>query len=194
MALGIRRSHAATLMSFELCPIATSKRRPRAQRSSAALRETSPSPFEASRPPRWRPTAVWSIPKRSHSSSVWAKSRAVTSTSCPSARMISISGRMTSTCGLFVRSTQMRTSGPLPYFALMQVVLASITDPIVEVAVDVVDAMGLPGVFLLMLLESACIPVPSEATMLFAGFNVSRGEYSLLAATLVGSFANLVGS
>ena len=30
--------------------------------------------------------------------------------------------------------------------------------------------------------------------MLFAGFNVSDGEYSLLAATLVGSFANLVGS
>jgi membrane protein DedA with SNARE-associated domain len=73
-------------------------------------------------------------------------------------------------------------------------VLASITDPIVELAVDVVDAMGLPGVFVLMLAESACIPVPSEATMLFAGFNVSNGEYSLLAATAVGSFANLVGS
>jgi membrane protein DedA with SNARE-associated domain len=72
--------------------------------------------------------------------------------------------------------------------------LASITDPIVEIAVDVVDALGLPGVFLLMLLESACIPVPSEATMLFAGFNVSRGEYSLVAATAVGSLANLVGS
>jgi membrane protein DedA with SNARE-associated domain len=73
-------------------------------------------------------------------------------------------------------------------------VLASLTDPIVNFAVDVVDAMGLPGVFVLMLLESACIPVPSEATMLFAGFNVSRGEYTLLAATLVGTFANLVGS
>jgi membrane protein DedA with SNARE-associated domain len=72
--------------------------------------------------------------------------------------------------------------------------IASLTDPIVEVAVDVVDAMGLPGVFVLMVLESACIPVPSEATMLFAGFNVSRGEYSLLAATAVGSSANLVGS
>jgi membrane protein DedA with SNARE-associated domain len=84
-------------------------------------------------------------------------------------------------------------NGQLPYFALMPLI-ASLTDPIVEVAVDVVDAMGLPGVFVLMVLESACIPVPSEATMLFAGFNVSRGEYSLLAATLVGSFANLVGS
>ena len=72
--------------------------------------------------------------------------------------------------------------------------IASLTDPIVEVAVDVVDAMGLPGVFVLMVLESACIPVPSEATMLFAGFNVSNGEYSLLAATLVGSVANLIGS
>jgi membrane protein DedA with SNARE-associated domain len=80
--------------------------------------------------------------------------------------------------------------GQLPYFA----VVASITDPIVQVAVDVVDAMGLPGVFVLMLLESACIPVPSEATMLFAGFNVSRGEYSLFAATAVGAVANLVGS
>jgi len=73
-------------------------------------------------------------------------------------------------------------------------VLASLTDPIVEVAVDVVDALGLPGIFVLMVLESACIPIPSEATMLFAGFNVSRGEYSLLAATLVGTFANVVGS
>jgi len=72
--------------------------------------------------------------------------------------------------------------------------LASITDPIVEVAVDVVDAMGLAGVFVLMVLESACIPVPSEATMLFAGFNVANGEYSLFAAVAVGSVANLVGS
>jgi membrane protein DedA with SNARE-associated domain len=74
------------------------------------------------------------------------------------------------------------------------IVLASITDPIVNLAVDVVDALGLAGVFVLMVLESACIPVPSEATMLFAGFNVSDGHYSLFAAVLVGSVANLVGS
>jgi membrane protein DedA with SNARE-associated domain len=73
-------------------------------------------------------------------------------------------------------------------------ILASITDPLVNAAVDVVDALGLPGVFVLMLLESACIPVPSEATMLFAGFNISRGEYPLIAAVLVGTGANLVGS
>ena len=67
--------------------------------------------------------------------------------------------------------------------------IASITDPIVQLAVDVVKALGLPGVFALMVAESACIPVPSEATMLFAGFNVANGEYPLLAAVAVGSVA-----
>ena len=71
---------------------------------------------------------------------------------------------------------------------------ASITDPLVQFAVDVIDKLGLPGVFLLMVAESACLPIPSEATMLFAGFNVANGEYSLLAATAVGVSANLVGS
>jgi membrane protein DedA with SNARE-associated domain len=71
---------------------------------------------------------------------------------------------------------------------------ASITDPLVQFAVDVIDKLGLPGVFLLMVGESALLPIPSEATMLFAGFNVANGEYSLFAATAVGVTANLVGS
>jgi membrane protein DedA with SNARE-associated domain len=73
-------------------------------------------------------------------------------------------------------------------------VLASITDPLVEFATRVVGDLGLWGIFLLMAPESACIPIPSEATMLFAGFNVSEGKYTLLAAVAVGSIANLVGS
>src|SRR3954462_11714040 len=73
-------------------------------------------------------------------------------------------------------------------------VLASITDPIVNFAVNVVDALGLGGVFVLMVLESACIPIPSEATMLFAGFNVSDHHYSLFAAVAVGTVANLIAS
>src|SRR6476619_159602 len=85
-------------------------------------------------------------------------------------------------------------NGQLPYPALVHLLLASLTDPIVHFAVDTVDALGLPGVCFLMLLESACIPVPSEATMLFAGFNVSNGEYTLAAATTAGVLGNLVGS
>ena len=72
--------------------------------------------------------------------------------------------------------------------------LASLTDPIVQFAVDVVDKLGLPGIFVLMVAESACIPIPSETTFLFAGFNVSKGAYSMSAVVTVGVIANLVGS
>jgi membrane protein DedA with SNARE-associated domain len=73
-------------------------------------------------------------------------------------------------------------------------VVASLTDPLVNFAVDVIEDLGLPGVFVLMAAESACLPIPSEATMLFAGFNVADGQYSLFAVTLVGVLANLTGS
>ena len=76
--------------------------------------------------------------------------------------------------------------------------LASVTDfildPIVEAATDFIDSVGLLGVFVLMLLESACIPVPSEAIMLFAGFNVSEGDLSLVGIVAAGVLGNLVGS
>jgi membrane protein DedA with SNARE-associated domain len=73
-------------------------------------------------------------------------------------------------------------------------VLASITDKLAEFATNVVGDLGLPGIFLLMMLESACVPIPSEATMLFAGFNVHNGKYSLFAVVAVGVIANVVGS
>jgi membrane protein DedA with SNARE-associated domain len=73
-------------------------------------------------------------------------------------------------------------------------VLASVTDSLVHFATNVVDDLGLAGVFVLMLLESACVPIPSEATMLFAGFNVSEGHWSLFSIVVVGVAGNLVGS
>jgi membrane protein DedA with SNARE-associated domain len=69
-----------------------------------------------------------------------------------------------------------------------------IVDPIVDAAVDVIDALGYAGVFFLMLLESACIPVPSEAIMLFAGFNVHEGDMTLFGIVAAGVFGNVVGS
>jgi membrane protein DedA with SNARE-associated domain len=72
--------------------------------------------------------------------------------------------------------------------------LASLTDPLVNAATDFIDSVGVLGVFVLMLLESACIPIPSEATMLFAGFNVSEGDMTLLAIVVAGVAGNLVGS
>jgi membrane protein DedA with SNARE-associated domain len=76
----------------------------------------------------------------------------------------------------------------------MGLVFASVTDGLVDFAVRVINDLGLPGIFVLMLFESACIPIPSEATFLFAGFNVSNGEYSMFAVVAVGTAANVVGS
>jgi len=76
--------------------------------------------------------------------------------------------------------------------------LASVTDfivdPIVDAATEFIDAVGLIGVFILMLLESACIPVPSEAIMLFAGFNVSEGDLTMFGIIAAGVLGNVVGS
>jgi len=72
--------------------------------------------------------------------------------------------------------------------------IASITESLVNFATNTVGDLGLAGIFVLMLLESACIPIPSEATMLFAGFAVSNGHYSLAAAVTAGVLGNLVGS
>jgi membrane protein DedA with SNARE-associated domain len=72
--------------------------------------------------------------------------------------------------------------------------IAAITDRLVDFAVNVVGDLGLAGIFVLMLPESACIPIPSEATMLFAGFNVAEGKYSLFAAVSIGVIANVLGS
>ncbi|HEV2858751.1 MAG TPA: DedA family protein [Solirubrobacterales bacterium] len=76
--------------------------------------------------------------------------------------------------------------------------LASLTDkvvePIVDVATEFIGTAGELGVFALMVLESACIPVPSEAIMLFAGFSVSEGDMTLVGAVIAGVLGNLVGS
>jgi len=69
-----------------------------------------------------------------------------------------------------------------------------IVDPIVNVATDFIGSAGVAGVFLLMVLESACIPVPSEAIMLFAGFSVSEGDMTLFGIVAAGVLGNLVGS
>ncbi len=50
------------------------------------------------------------------------------------------------------------------------------------------------GIFILMALESALIPIPSEITMPFSGFLASKGQLSLWLVILTGTLANLAGS
>jgi len=80
-------------------------------------------------------------------------------------------------------------------------VMASISESLVEVAWHFVRDAGLPAIFLLMVAESACIPIPTEATMLFAGFAVANPEQAatshhltLAGVVIAGVLGNLVGS
>lgn len=60
--------------------------------------------------------------------------------------------------------------------------------------IGVIQRFGALGVFLLMMPESACVPVPSEVTLLFSGFAVHQGWMSLPLAVLAATAGNLVGS
>jgi membrane protein DedA with SNARE-associated domain len=72
--------------------------------------------------------------------------------------------------------------------------LLSITQSVVDWVTATIGDHGAPAVFLLMVLESACIPVPSEVIMLFAGFLVSQDQLGLVVAILAGTLGNVVGS
>src|SRR5271154_7576587 len=80
-------------------------------------------------------------------------------------------------------------------------ILASISETLVSEISHFVRDAGLPGIFALMALGSACIPVPSEVVMLFAGFAVadpnqsaSHHHLTLLGVVLAGLLGTMVGS
>jgi membrane protein DedA with SNARE-associated domain len=59
---------------------------------------------------------------------------------------------------------------------------------------DVVKALGYPGVFLFITLESTLIPIPSEIVMPFAGYMASKHDFSLPVLLIINSTAALLGS
>ena len=60
--------------------------------------------------------------------------------------------------------------------------------------VGVISGMGYPGVFLLMAGESACLPIPSEVVLPFAGYISFRGEFNQVAVILVATFGQVAGA
>ena len=59
---------------------------------------------------------------------------------------------------------------------------------------SVISSLGYGGVAALMAIESACIPLPSEMIMPFAGFLASKGRFTLWGITLAGSLGCVAGS
>ena len=80
-------------------------------------------------------------------------------------------------------------------------VIASISETLVNETSHFVREAGLPGIFALMAISSACIPIPSEVVMLFAGFAVadpgqsaSQHHLTMLGIVLAGLLGTMVGS
>ena len=60
--------------------------------------------------------------------------------------------------------------------------------------INTIGAMGYPGIFLLMAMESSVIPIPSELVMPPAGYLAHQGQMSMAAAILCGTVGSLVGA
>lgn len=60
--------------------------------------------------------------------------------------------------------------------------------------ISVISTMGYGGIVLLMAIESACIPLPSEIIMPFSGYLVFTGELTLWGVALAGAIGCVVGS
>jgi membrane protein DedA with SNARE-associated domain len=60
--------------------------------------------------------------------------------------------------------------------------------------IGVISTLGYGGIMLLMAIESACIPLPSEIIMPFSGYLVHKGEMTLWGVALAGAIGCVVGS
>lgn len=72
--------------------------------------------------------------------------------------------------------------------------LDHIIAPLAAFIVAAISSLGLFGIVLMMAIESACIPLPSEIIMPFAGFLVSLGRFNLVLAATAGAIGCNLGS
>jgi membrane protein DedA with SNARE-associated domain len=63
-----------------------------------------------------------------------------------------------------------------------------------RIIISVISKLGYPGIVLLMGIESACIPLPSEVIMPFSGYLVSTGRFKLIWVALAGAVGCNLGS
>lgn len=63
-----------------------------------------------------------------------------------------------------------------------------------ETALHLVNTMGIWGIWIGMILESACIPIPSEVIMLSGGWLAAQGSLSFAGVVAAGVIGNLIGS
>ena len=72
--------------------------------------------------------------------------------------------------------------------------LTSLVEMLGRFVIAVISQAGYPGIVLLMGIESACIPLPSEIIMPFSGYLVYTGRFKLAWVALAGAVGCNVGS
>jgi membrane protein DedA with SNARE-associated domain len=72
--------------------------------------------------------------------------------------------------------------------------ISRIIEILASFIISVIASGGYGGVVLLMAIESACIPLPSEIIMPFSGYLVFRGDFDLFWVGFAGAFGCVVGS
>ncbi len=72
--------------------------------------------------------------------------------------------------------------------------IARIIEILSSFIVATISALGYSGIVLLMAIESACIPLPSEIIMPFSGYLVSTGQMNIWFVGLAGAVGCVLGS
>lgn len=72
--------------------------------------------------------------------------------------------------------------------------MTQLLEPIFDATLQALHAGGIWAIFGLMILESMCIPAPSELIMLFAGYLVFQGDATMLEVVTAGVIGNVIGS
>jgi len=73
-------------------------------------------------------------------------------------------------------------------------IITAVLTALATFCISVISSVGYLGVFLLMIMESMILPVPSELVMPFAGFLISSGEMKFALVILFSTLGSLTGS
>jgi membrane protein DedA with SNARE-associated domain len=72
--------------------------------------------------------------------------------------------------------------------------IGTLLSQITDFVTHTINALGYAGVGLLMAIESAAIPLPSEVIMPFSGFLAAAGRFNLFGLALAGAIGSVIGS
>ena len=65
---------------------------------------------------------------------------------------------------------------------------------VIQWATNFIDAIGLAGVAVLVLLENVFPPIPSEVVLLLTGFNVGEGRFDAVSAVVAATAGSVAGA